>query len=109
MHNRQNLKDCEFDVSRNVLKAHFLLFVDCSGQPQFIEMIPFLKKHQYINLLIFKHSDKFSQTLKVDYFAVDEINYNRDLIKRGMTQSQHSKNVSVVSTVPNLKQWPGTG
>ena len=97
---------------RNVLKAHFLLFVNCGGQPQCIEMIPIFKKYQYIRLLIFKRSDKFSQTLKVDNFAVDGINYNLrhfrqancDLIKRGMqmTQSQHSKIASVVSTLPSL-------
>ena len=81
-------------------------------------MIPIFKKHQYIRLLIFKCSDKFSQTLKVDYFAVDGINYNLghfrqanwDLIKRGMqmfvdcgaSQFKHSKIVSAVSTLPSL-------
>ena len=87
--------------SKEVLKAHFLLFVDCGGQPQFMEMIPIFMKHAYLRLLMFKLSDKLSQPPEVDYFAADGIKQslghftqtNNDLIKRGvqMTQSQHSQ------------------
>ena len=87
--------------SREVLKAHFLLFVDCGGQPQFMEMIPILMKNAFLRLPLFKLSDKLDDHPAVDYFAANGANYslghftltNAELIMRcmQMTQCQHSQ------------------
>ncbi len=87
--------------SREVLKTHFLLFVDCGGQPQFMEMIPILMKNAFLRLQLFKLSDKLDDRPAVDYFALNGANYslghftltNAELIMRGMqmTQCQHSQ------------------
>ena len=87
--------------SREVLKAHFLLFIDCGGQPQFMEMIPILMKHAYLRLLMFKLSEKLSKHPEVDFYEANGKKYNlghftltnEELIMRcmQMTQCQHSK------------------
>ena len=87
--------------SREVLKTHFLLFVDCGGQPQFMEMIPILMKNAFLRLPLFKLSDKLDDRPAVDYFAPNGTNYslghftltNADLVMRcmQMTQCQHSQ------------------
>ena len=87
--------------SREVLKAHFLLFIDCGGQPQFMEMIPILMKHAYLRLLMFKLSEKLSEHTEVDFYEANGKKYNleqftltnEELIMQcmQMTQCQHSK------------------
>ena len=87
--------------SRELLKAHFLLFIDCGGQPQFMEIIPILIKHAFLRLLMFKLSEKLSERPEVDFCEANGINYNlghftltnEELILRcmQMTQCQHSK------------------
>ena len=87
--------------SREVLKAHFLLFVDCGGQPQFMEIIPILMKHAFLRILMFKLSEKLSERPEVDYYTASGSKYslghftltNEELIMRcmQMTQCQHSK------------------
>ena len=87
--------------SREVLKAHFLLFVDCGGQPQFMEIIPILMKHAFLRILMFKLSEKLSEHPEVDYYTASGSKYslghftltNEELIMRcmQMTQCQHSK------------------
>ena len=87
--------------SREVLKTHFLLFVDCGGQPQFMEMFPILMKNAFLRLQLFKLSDKLDDRPAVDYFAPNGTNYslghftltNAELIMRcmQMTQCQHSQ------------------
>ena len=87
--------------SRVVLKAHFLLFIDCGGQPQFMEMIPILMKHAHLRLLMFKLSEKLSDRPEVDFCDANGTKYNLghftltndEFIMRcmQMTQCQHSK------------------
>ena len=87
--------------SREVLKAHFLLLVDCGGQPQFMEMIPILMKHAYLRLFMFKLSEKLSERPEVDFYEANgkKCNLgqftlrNEELIMKcmQMTRCQHSK------------------
>ena len=91
----------EMTESREVLKAHFLLFVDCGGQPQFMEIIPILMKHAFLRLLMFKLSEKLSERPEIDYYTASGSKYslghfilaNEELIMRcmQMTQYQHCK------------------
>ena len=62
--------------SRVVLKAHFLLFIDCGGQPQFMEMTPILMKHAHLRLLMFKLSEKLSDRPEVDFCDANGTKYN---------------------------------
>ena len=87
--------------SKEVLKTHFLLFVDCGGQPQFMEMIPILMKNAFLRMQLFKLSDKLDDRPAVDYYAPNGDNYslghftmtNAELISRcmQMTQCHHSQ------------------
>ena len=87
--------------SREVLRAHFLLFIDCGGQPQFMEMIPILMKHAYLRLVMFKLSEKLSECPKVEFNEANGNKYNlghftlknEELILKcmQMTRYQHSK------------------
>ena len=87
--------------TKEVLKAHFLLFVDCGGQPQFMDMIPILMKNAFLRLHLFKLSDKLGDRPAVDYYAPSGVNYslghfmltNEELIMRcmQMTECQHSQ------------------
>ena len=61
--------------SKQLLHAHFCLFIDCGGQPNFLEILPAFLRNLSLQLLVFKLPEKLGQPPVVDYHKPDGTSY----------------------------------
>ena len=61
--------------SKQLLHAHFCLFIDCGGQANFLEILPAFLRNLSLQLLVFKLPEKLSQPPVVDYHKPDGTSY----------------------------------
>ena len=64
-----------FTEARQVLRAHFLLFLDTGGQPFFLDIFAAFIRSISLQLLVFKLSEQLKALPVVDYYSPEGFSY----------------------------------
>ena len=64
-----------FTEARQVLRAHFLIFLDTGGQPSFLDIFAAFIHKISLQLLVFKLSERLKELPVVDYYSPDGLSY----------------------------------